>query len=361
MIGARILGLICVAVLVGILAAGLTPFERPRNAVAWLDNENGVRLGLYGTIWSAGAFSKSDTQSEASCSIEIWLQPDSTGASGTLLAFYTPENPLRFLLQQYGALLILSRQTRRDRNRSQTIGTDGVFRTINPVFVSLTSGPENAAMYVDGKLARSFPNVRIGDGCAGELVIGTSPVGESSWSGQLKGLALYRQELTPTEVLQHYQTWSTLGRPKLSENEHANAVYLFNERTGNIVHNDLGGGIDLNIPERFSLLHQHLLNPFWNEFKPSASYWSDILVNIVGFIPLGFFFYAYWSLVRPIKRPALTTVALGLAVSLTIEVLQSYLPTRDSGTTDLITNTLGTFLGVRLCATKAARALFAKI
>jgi VanZ family protein len=216
-------------------------------------------------------------------------------------------------------------------------------------------------MYVKGKLARTFPKVRIGDGCAGELVIGTSPVGESSWSGQLKGLALYLHELTPTEILKHYQTWRTHGQPDLARDEHAIAVYLFNERAGNTVHNDLAGGIDLYIPNRFSLLHQRLLNPFWNEFKPGAGYWIDILVNIAGFIPLGFFFCAYWSSVRPIKHPRLITVVFGLLVSLTIEVLQSYLPTRDSGTTDLITNTLGTFLGLRLYAWKAARALIEKI
>jgi VanZ family protein len=350
-----------VLVLVGILVAGLAPFGRPRNAVTWLGNENGVRFGRYGTVWSAGDFVVADAHGEASCSLEIWLQPDSASASSTVLAFYTPQDPLRFLLQQYHGLLILSRQIREGQNGTQIIGTDGVFRRIEPVFITITSGAEKSAMYVDGNLARSFPGIRIGKECAGQLVLGTSPVGKSNWSGKLKGLALYQQELTPEEVVRHYQTWTSQGRPALSGNERAIGVYLFNEGTGNVVHNTVRSGIDLYIPPRFALLHEEFLEPFWKEFRPSPSYWKDLLVNIVGFIPLGFFFCAYWSSVRPIKHAGWTTVVLGFAVSLTIEVLQSYLPTRDSGTTDLITNTFGTFLGVRLYAWKTARVLFAKL
>jgi VanZ family protein len=361
MIRARIPGLICVLVLVGILAAGLAPFGRPRNAVTWLGNQNGVRLAKHGTIWSSGTFVAADAQRVPSCSLEIWLQPDSTIASGTLLAFSTPENPLQFVLQQYHALLILSRRTREEQDRTQTIGSEGVFQRIVPVFVTITSGPETTSMYVDGTLARSFPGIPIGKDCAGELVLGTSPTGKSGWAGKLKGLALYQQELTAAEVLRHYQSWTSQGRPELSANERAIGVYLLNERAGDAIHNDVPSGIDLYIPKHFVVLHQQFLQPFWKEFQPKPSYWKDILVNIVGFIPLGFFFCAYWSSVRPIKHPGLTTVVLGLAVSLTIEVLQSYLPTRDSGTTDLITNTFGTFLGVRLYAWKTARALFAKL
>jgi VanZ like protein len=66
------------------------------------------------------------------------------------------------------------------------------------------------------------------------------------------------------------------------------------------------------------------------------------------------------SSVRPIKHAVLTTVLLGFTVSLTIEILQSYLPTRGSGTTDLITNTFGTFIGVKLYASKTRTSFFSE-
>jgi len=109
------------------------------------------------------------------------------------------------------------------------------------------------------------------------------------------------------------------------------------------------------------LFHQIFLEPFWQEYRPRWSYVEDCLINILGFVPLGFFFCAYWTSTRPIKRAALVATAFGLAVSLTIEVLQSFIPVRDSGTTDLMTNTFGTFLGVRLAGWSVARLLLARI
>jgi VanZ family protein len=357
----RLPGLICVLVLCGILAAGLEPFHRPRNAVTWLGNENGLRFGNYGIIVSSGTFPVAAPDDEQSCSLEIWLQPGHTSASNTLLAFYTPENAPQFSLHQYRANLALRREMQSDQRRTEAIGIEGVFRQVKPVFVSVTSGSQKTSVYVDGTLAESFPHFQVGKDCKGQLIVGTSPIRNDRWSGQLRGLAIYRQELTPAEVVQHYVTWTTQGRPVLSGNEHAMAIYLFDERAGNVVHNAVARGIDLRIPERYSLLHQVFLESPWKEFRAVRNYWIDLLVNIGGFIPFGFFFCAYWSFVRPIKHAALTTVVLGFAVSLTIEVLQSYLPTRASGTTDLITNTLGTILGVRLYALKAARALLANI
>ena len=334
MIRARLPGLVCLSVLCGILVAGLWPFHAPRNAVTWLENQNGLCFGRYGTIVSSGTFQMAG--SGDSSSLEIWLQPAFPNASHTILSFYTPENPLQFSLHQYFSTLVLQREI---QSRQHRIGIDGAFRQIKPLFITITSSAQQTVMYVNGALASIFPQFRLDQDLTGQLVIGTSPVANDTWSGQLLGLAIYHRELTAAEVVQHYDTWTKRGRPELSGNERVIALYLFSEHAGNIVHNAIQPGIDLHIPERFSLLQQPFLEPFWKEYKPGWEHWGEsILINIVGFIPLGFFFCAYWSYRRPMKRPAVVTTVLGLAISLTIEVLQAYLPTRTSGTSDLMTN-----------------------
>lgn len=356
-----LLGLISVSVLCCVLAAGLAPFQRPRNAVTWLVDENGVRFGNYGTIWSSGPFEMAAAQDDPSCSLEIWLQPSRATGSHTILSFYTPNSPQQFWLQQFRANLGINREIQNHQHRIESIGIEGIFSQLKPVFITMASGPQKTSIYINGSLEESSSQIRYGENCSGQLVIGTSPVRNDRWSGVLLGLAIYKQEFTAGQVIQHYHSWTTQGRPQLSGNENAIGVYLFDEHAGNVVHNTVQPGINLYIPGRYSLLHQKFLEPFWKEFKPVRSYWMDVVVNIAGFIPLGFFFYAYWSSVRPIKHAALSTVILGFFVSLTIEILQSYIPTRGSGTTDLLTNALGTFIGVKLSASKTARDLLARL
>ncbi len=349
------------SVLCGILILGLWPFHRPRNQVSWLGVENGLRFGGYGTIISAGTFQMAGSQEQASCSLEIWLQPELVSDSNTFLSFSSSENPLQLSLHQYLSNVILKREIPGGQRRTEVIGIEGVFRQIKPRFLTITSSAQGTEMYVDGALARAFPGFRLGKDFTGQLVIGTSPVRSDGWPGQLKGLAIYDRELTANQVAKHYETWTMQGAPELVGDEHLMALYLFNEHTGSVIHNALHPGIDLYIPKRFSLLHQMFLRPFWKEFKPEWSYVRYTLMNIVGFIPLGFFFYAYWTSARPIKSATLATVFWGLAISLTIEILQSYLPTRSSGTTDLLTNTFGTFLGVRLHGSRISQTLLARV
>jgi len=353
--------LLCAGVLCGMLVVGLLPFRGPRNGVTWLPDRDGVRLSAHSILWSSASFPAEPLGDSSACSLEIWLQPGLPRDSNAILSFSTDENPLQLTLLQYKSFLLLQPGKPHSRTPASNIGTEGVFHQGTPVFLTITSDPQRAAMYVNGQLARAFPQYRFAKSCSGQLVLGTSPVADATWRGQLRGVAVYSHGLTADETNRHYQAWTTKGRPDISYQERILALYLFDEHSGDIVHNAVPGGPDLYIPARYKLPHQILLRPFWQEYKPRWSYVKDILINILGFVPLGFLFCAYWTSVRPIGRVALITTVLGLAVSLTIELLQSLIPTRDSGTTDLVTNTLGTYLGVRLYGWHVARAALEKI
>lgn len=341
----------CAAVLCGILVAGLWPFGSPRNGVTWLSGENGLRFAGHATIVSAGEFQAAGAQ-ESACSIEVWAAPALPAESAALLAFLTARNPVQLALNQSLTDLEVKRAVAPDAHARKTehVYIDA-FRRLRPVFLTISSGPRGTAAYIDGALVRTAPRFEIlaGD-CTGRLVVGTSPTGNEPWAGRLKGLAIYHGELAAAEVVRHYEAWSGKGRPDLTGDERCMALYLFDEHGGNRVHDRIGRGPDLLIPEKYQIEDQTFLMPFWEGFDP-----SDIVENILGFVPLGFLFYAWFSLRLSARRTAMTVMLLGFLVSLAMEVLQAYLPTRQSDTTDIITNTLGTWLGVMLCRQVAAR------
>jgi VanZ family protein len=354
----KILAPICILVLCGIWVAGLWPFHSPTNQIAWLADTNGLLFGRHGTAFTPGPLATSSFQDGTSHSIEIWLQPGVVDDSSTILAFFTPQDlRQRFSLRQSDtdlALIVGSQNEHMQARVPRVVYVDDVFRERKLKFIAITSGTAGTKLYVDGSFVRAIPQFRLSaSDFTGRLVLGTSPVVNDSWPGQLRGLAFYENELSATQISRHYETWTRQGRPDLSQNDHVLALYLFGERQGRVVHNGAGSGADLQIPYRYQILREKFLEPPWKEFNRRWSYWKNVGINIAGFIPLGFFFCAYLTLAGKISRPALVTVILGAAVSVSIEVLQAYLPTRDSGMTDIITNTLGTGLGVILYRWKA--------
>ena len=344
------IGTICLLILSGILVAGLWPFCAPRNDVTWLSDGNGLFFGIHGSIVSASILEASRSQSDGSCSLEIWLAPKRLDSPGTILSFYRPESrAVPFTLRQWRGGLELGRESHVHFAKKVEVYVGDVFSSLKPVFITITSGAAGTRTYVDGRLVKTSPNFTISNqDLTGELVVGGAPLTSFNWSGQLKGLAVYDHELSAAEVSRGFEERTKDSQPDFAKSESVVARYLFDEGKGNIVRNRVGSATDLLIPGRFFVLNQWFLERPWDEYRPGWHYWKDIVVNIVGFIPLGFFFRAYFSTVRRIKRATGLTIALGLAVSLTIEVLQAFLPTRDSGMTDLLTNTFGTALGSML-------------
>jgi hypothetical protein len=355
----RLLGAICLLLLCGILVAGLWPFRAPRNEVSWSSDGSGLLFGEYGSIVSSGAFKANESKEGAPCSLEIWLQP-SLDYSGTFLAYYWTEDiVVPFKLWQSHDYLGIQRADLDQFHRAERthVYVGDFFRQGKSVIVTISSGPAGTTVYADGLLTKKLPDFRFSSqDLTGQLLLGNAPRGPNPWSGQLKGLAVYDRELTAGEVSEHYGNWTKNTQTDLAKSEGLVALYLFNEGKGSVVHNQMDSKTNLLIPKRFFILHEQFLRPVWNEFFPKTwSYWKDVGINIAGFVPVGFFFCLYFAASGNIKRPLMVTVILGFMISLTIEVLQAFLPTRDSGMTDLITNTSGTALGAMMCLSWFAR------
>src|ERR1700730_12136418 len=194
-------GGLCALVLCCIVIAGLWPFGHPRNEVNWLANQNAVHFGERATILSVGSLSGSNS---GSCSIEMWLRPQVSEASRTVIAFYGPRGNVGLSLHQ--SLTDLRLDSAADRGRRAQMYIGDIFHAGKVVFLTILFGLHGTAVYLDGSLLRqisgfpSLPNT-----CSGSFVVGDSPKENDTWQGELGGLAIYQHDFTTEQVMSNYQ------------------------------------------------------------------------------------------------------------------------------------------------------------
>jgi len=360
----KLLLVACFLILCGILIAGLSPFTpHLKNQVRWLDHQNGLYFGEYASILSSAPLHV-DRPPDGPCSVELWLRPAVIDDSGTILAFQTPETPLQFSIHQNMDALMLTRQViSPDRHAlKKLIYINKVFRPDVPVLITVTAGAQGTAVYLNGVLTRSEEKFGLTrHDLNGGIVVGNSPVASDSWSGVMRGIGVYNRELTADEVQRDYADWTHSGQPTDLEEKKAVAVYLFAEGSGKVIHSQVASAVDLEIPNYYLVLYPPFLEPFWKQWGWNSAFWKDCLVNVAGFMPLGFCFCAYLSLSRPVSRALLLTILIGCLLSFIIEATQFYLPTRDSESADFINNTLGAVLGALLYRPQFVQGLLARL
>jgi hypothetical protein len=340
-----ILSFICLILLCGTVYAGLKPFHAPANGVAWIADADALRFGGHGTILSSGSLPPVRAGAIGR-SLEIWTQPIETEDSSTLIAFWAPENLRQLsLCQAVSDLEIRIQSSAAWRSvRTERINIADAFRDRRSTFWAVTFGQSGTDIYRNGVLVRSSAVRLSTSDFSGRLIVGNSPIFDDSWSGIVRGLAIYDTALDGTQIARHYVSWTKESRPALTSEDVCIALYLFNEHTGNVVHNRVRAQNDLYIPSRYVVLRPTLLDPVWRAFNWSLGFWKDAFINVSGFVPLGCFFCAYFS-ARGFRWPALHASGLCIALSVFIELTQTRLPTRDSSMADLINNGLGSILG----------------
>ncbi len=344
------------AILIIILVTGLWPFNFfPRNAVAWLPDQNGVHFYGQGIISSHNRqqdhpFPFPDT----SITLEIWLRPMTE--TGNILTYSDSKTPDILSVGQWKSHLIIRSRTddpaaRKRGKPYQEIGLRNALLKNQDSFITITSGPEGSAVYVSDKLADVYPRHRLlARNTSGNvrLILGNSSTGESYWNGNLMGLAIYNRVLSADQVSRDYRSWRENDHAMIKRSDGLVGLYPFNERKRSIVHNEINANDTLTIPERFKPVQRKILSPFWPESLWNLSFISDVTTNILGFIPFGFCFSALFLKTVCQRRLAsyMIVAILGMGISLAMELIQAYLPTRDSSLMDVMSNSTGTILGV---------------
>jgi VanZ family protein len=332
--------------------------------VEWLNNENGISFQDLGIIYGPTENNDSDQNpllaKDKSVSIEIWLTPGSYfhRSFSNIFSLYDDNQPEIFSFRQVRSSLNISKY--------QTLGKRGAthsWRWLGNFFFSgqrrlltITSDKESTTVYFDGRKVKKFRNYSLMLGkkqaSPSRIVIGNDPSGTQPWRGKIHGLAIYNHELYPERVFEHFEKWKNGSALPLSREKDIVVFYPMDEKNGQKIHNAASNHYHLSIPIRFKILKKNYLKLSRNALKLEGLSLRDMYINILGFIPLGYLLVvnisSFMSSRASTWRLIFWAILGGTLISLFIEILQAFLPTRNSSLTDLIFNALGTGLGLIL-------------
>jgi hypothetical protein len=351
----RLYGLLFLCTLLSILTAGIWPLDFfPRNNAVVLPELKGLRFNgphsAQKTATGGVAFTPqplvwppSAAEEGRDLTIEIAVKPDAEpgGSRYVMLGLFDQKSRAQVYLSQWQSFLLV-RTLQEDPDIYREIDARGALQAGVERFITVSSSAAGTVIYLDGKPAQNYPGLQILPDAAMRsdlrLFLGNSPDGGNPWSGEIRRAAIYGRALSAQEAAEGYASWSR-GAPACGG---AVACYRFDKPGGAWFENATGPDNPLFIPERPAFARN-----FLTPIQMDAHDYQDILVNVLGFMPMGFLWFRWvertfgWG-----RDKALwTAAACGLLISLAIETTQGFIPSRDSSQRDVVCNTLGALLG----------------
>ncbi len=313
----------------GMLFACWWPFHAPRNSISWGSDDRGAVFEDSAVL--IGTQPLSIGSKDTSTTIEMWLRPegerDDDSDKGTIVSFYSEDDSREFRIDQYETGIALRWGDGGEFYAPAEMSRDAL------TSITITSDAAGVKVYANGRLARSNSDLHITSATLnGNLVFGTSAGSDNIWLGELRGFTIYDR------VLSHPTIWTEDTQP---DPDGLQVFYRFDKPTRGTIPNLGPAGGGLQIPEKFTVPEKNVLAPLTFEHP------DDFSLNIVGFVPFGFFLCGFLE-TRHARYPILKVAILSTMFSLTIELVQVTLPTRDSSLTDVLTNFLGGTIGAWL-------------
>ena len=357
--------IIYVCILAGFL---LWPFDFDlylKNDARWIKNARGIEFPGTGQ-----AVSNSSTQEffdhmvrGSGLTLELWLETEDQNQFGPArILSYSIDPALRnFTIgQSSDRLVIRLRTTETSLNgMNPHLIVNSTFDNQSLQHVVITYDFSEQNVYINGeqrarseRLKGNFSNWDP----ACRLVIGNEVTGNRPWKGNLYYAAVFNRPLTEKEIRQNYLS----GLPSQIDPGRMDGPgikakvpltrYLFDHGKGDVIH-DSGSElspVNLFMPKYIQQETKPFLD-FPKSYINNKSWFSDVVINILIFIPLGILihglFRGRWGLTLKISLAALVAGAL---FTLGVESMQHFSLTRNSSLIDVVTNMSGTALGIAM-------------
>ena len=334
---------------------GLSPRDWPiANDIQWLPDMRAIRFANTGIAYVDDLRAIRHSYRQGPLTIEIAVTPASIDKLGfsPLLVMHDGDDRRQLVVWQYGSSLIVMNGDDYDngQRRPRVVGRD-VFSPQQTIYLTITSGEQGTHLYVDGNIADTNRNWKLSIPVEGEtlrLVLGHSVYGRYGWRGDIHGLVLAGEAISAETVRLRFDRWAADRNFDTLKLDSTMLLFTFNEKTDDGFIDESGGNLALELPDHMTVLKKTFLSSPWPHFYWSRAVTRDMVVNVIGFLPLGIVFYGFLQCFsgRFTKHKQLLAVALCLMLSLGIELAQTWIPTRHSSLPDLILNTFGGWLGV---------------
>jgi VanZ family protein len=350
---------LALAIFMGTFYFGLRPRDYNfTNGVDWVVDQSGITFTKYGIAYT-NSFAEligSDAPGKSEFSIEIGLKPlrdKHEEGFRFVLSLHNGKDREQLLIGQWRSWIVIMNGDDYDhKRRTKRITVDTSSKAPRQRLLTITTGENGTKVYFDNRLAKAREDfiLKIPQGPETRLLLGNSVYGRHSWKGDIYGLAFYKNALSARDIANHAVQWSHSKSFAFAEKANPLALYLFNERQGSQVQDYSDGRNHLYIPARMKILMKEILSSTANNVQVDKHFLADVILNLVGFMPLGFIVaVVFFHLGGAFKKNFFVmSIVFCLLASLTIEFAQAWLPSRSSQMPDLMLNTVGGLCGVTI-------------
>ena len=323
------------------------------NDVRWLADQDGIRFQGRGMAFIENLDLALKDRHETHFTIEMAVTPSKGRLRGynPLLVMHSGHDQNQMTIWQYSqSLIVMNGDDYNNRQRRARLVARDVFSRQKTRFVTVVSGPRGTRLHVDGDLVAAKKDMYLAlppRESNLRLVLGNSVYANQGWRGDIHGLTITGIAFDEEAVKLRHERWLADRSFNFIQPDSQKPLFTFNAGAADRLIKPPTNQ-SLRVPERLVALEKRFLGSKWGRLKWDRTTVLDIVINIVGFIPIGIVLYGFLqSLAGPTNRQGIAVaVLLCLMVSLFIELTQALIPSRISSLRDLILNTFGGWVGI---------------